>query len=192
MSAASSSSPVRDAARRAYERGRLASAAKHAVLFGVVLAVLAFVHGGISALAWVPGFVVAWTLLEHRGMSWLAGARAGAIGGALALLLPASAMESCCRAGCAMTGGACCKMAGGCIMMGAVIGLGVAGWLARRRDLRRAEAAFGAAIGMVATAVPRCSSMVLGEGAGLLAGLVAGTIATMLVSVAIDRARKTA
>ncbi len=183
---------TRDLARRAYERARLVHGAKIAALFAVLLGILAVARIGVSALAWVPVFAVAWTFLEQRGASWLRGGRAGAIGGALALLLPASVLDGCCAAGCAMTGGACCKMAGGCLAIGVLIGFAVAGWLARRRDVDRRDATLGAALGIVATAVPRCSGMVVGEAVGLLAGLVAGTLAASLVTIAIDRARKSA
>lgn len=183
---------AREAARRAYETARLLRGAKHAALFVVLLGILALARVGTSALVWLPVFAVAWTFLEQRGASWLRGGRAGAIGGALALLLPASLLDDCCRAGCAMTGGACCKMAGGCIAIGVLIGFAVAAWLARRRDTDRRDAALGAALGLVATAVPRCSTMVLAEALGLLAGLVAGTIVAALVTAMVDRLRQPA
>lgn len=183
---------TRDLARRAYERARLVHGATIAALFAVVLGILTVVRIGVPALVWLPVSAIAWTFLEQRGASWLRGGRAGAIGGALALLLPASVLDGCCAAGCAMTGGACCKMAGGCIAVGVLIGFAVAAWLARRRDTDRRAAALGAALGLVATAVPRCSTMVLAEALGLLAGLVAGTIVATFVTAMIDRARQPA
>jgi len=179
---------ARQAARRAYEVARLRRGLVRALLVAVVLATLAVTTTGSSALALLPVFVLAWTSLEWRGGPLLHGGRAGAVGGVVAMIVPMSMMETCCRAGCAMTAGTCCKMAGGCLAVGALLGLAVAAWLARTsREQDRLRAAAGAAIGLVATACPRCTEMMLGEGLGLLGGLVAGMMAATLVTVVVQR-----
>ena len=72
------------------------------------------------------------------------------------------------------------------------MGLGVAAFLSRLPAKERARATLGAGLGIVATAVPRCAGLMVGEGVGLLLGLVAGTAAAGLVVTMIDRTRQPA
>lgn len=184
-------SDVARRARRAYEAARLRRGLVRAAALGLLLGLVSVLALGPAALPWLPVFVVVWTFLEWRGGGLLRGGRIGALLGIPLALMPASTFMRCCRAGCAMATGEC-SMSRACAVVGAVMGLAVAGLLARLPQKDRLHATVGAALGVVATSVPRCSSLMLGEAAGLLLGALAGTIAAGLVCAALDRARQPA
>jgi hypothetical protein len=181
-------------ARRAYEGARLRRGLFRAGGLGAVLGVgvLLVSSVGPAGLAWLPIFVLVWTLLEWRGGALLRGGRIGALFGALVALVPASVFMSCCRAGCAMASGVCCNTTRACAGIGALLGLGVAALLSRLPARERTQASAGAALGIVATAIPRCAGLMLGEGVGLVLGLLLGTAAAGLVCVMVDRIRQPA
>jgi hypothetical protein len=158
----------------------------------VLLGLVTSVALGAGALGWVPVpvFVGVWTLLEWRGSALLRGGRIGAAFGALVALVPTSLFMSCCRLGCSMAGGVCCNTARACAGLGVIVGLGVAAFLSRLPSKDRSRATLGAALGIVATAVPRCTGLMVGESVGLLLGLAAGTAAAGLVCAFVDRIRQ--
>jgi len=180
------------AARRAYEIARLRRGAVRAVALAALLGLIAAVAVGAAALAWLPVFVVVWGALEWRGGALLRGGRVGALFGVLVAVVPTSLFMTCCRLGCSVGGGLCCSTSRACAGIGALMGLGVAALLSRLPSKDRAQATFGAALGIVATAIPRCAGLMVGEGLGLLLGLLAGTAAAGLVCVAVDRIRQPA
>jgi hypothetical protein len=179
-------------ARRAYETARLRRGGIHAAALGLLLGLFAVIGAGIKALAWLPVFLLVWTALEWRGGALLRGGRVGALFGVLVALMPSSVFMSCCRFGCTMASGVCCNTSRACAGVGALVGLGVAAVLSRLPAQRRLEATVGASLGIVATAVPRCAGLMVGEGVGLILGLVAGTVAAGLVCLVVDRARQPA
>ncbi|MBX3216505.1 MAG: hypothetical protein KF850_30995 [Labilithrix sp.] len=180
------------AARRAYEGARLRRGLLRAASLGALFGAVALASIGRGALAWLPVFAGVWTLLEWRGGALLRGGRVGALVGALVALMPMSVFMSCCRIGCSMAAGVCCNTSRACAAIGALVGLGVAALLARLPARDRSRATFGAALGVVATALPRCAGLMVGEGAGLVLGLVAGTAAVGVVGVVVDRLRQPA
>ncbi len=179
-------------ARRAYETARLRRGVLRAGGLAALLGVAAVMAIGGTALAWLPIFFVVWVGLEWRGGALLRGGRVGALFGVLVALVPTSLFMSCCRLGCSIGGGLCCNTSRACAGIGALMGLGVAALLSRLPAKERARATLGAGLGIVATAVPRCAGLMVGEGIGLLLGLVAGTAAAGLVCFVIDRARQPA
>jgi hypothetical protein len=189
MNSQALSSQTRREARTAYELGRLRRAVVRSVGLGLVLAILSLIVIGQSAVLWLPVFLLVWTALEWRGGPLLRGGRIGAIVGALLALMPVSVFMSCCRLGCSMASGVCCNTARACGAIGALVGLFVTFLLARLPARERMIATGGAALGLVATSVPRCSGLMLGEGVGLLLGLLAGALAAGLVCRAIDAVR---
>jgi hypothetical protein len=180
------------AARSAYEGARLRRAVVRAGLLGLALALVTSIALGPAALGWIPVFVAMWTLLEWRGTALLRGGRIGAVFGALIALVPTSLFMSCCRLGCSMAAGVCCNSARACAAIGVVVGLGVAAFLSRVAVKERSRATLGAALGIVATAVPRCTGLMFGESVGLLLGLAAGTALAGLLSTVVDRLRQPA
>ena len=180
------------AARRSYEVARLRRGAVRATGLAALLGVIAAVAVGAQALAWIPVFFVVWAALEWRGGALLRGGRVGALFGALVAVVPTSLFMSCCKLGCSIGGGFCCTTSRACAGIGALMGLGVAALLSRLPAKDRTQATLGAGLGIVATAIPRCAGLMLGEGVGLLLGLVAGTAAAGLVCAVIDRRRQPA
>jgi len=179
-------------ARRAYEVARLRRAIARAAPLGALLGLLAVMAIGPSALAWLPVFVLVWAALEWRGGALLRGGRVGALLGALVAIVPASVFMSCCQAGCTMASGLCCNTSRACAGLGALVGLGAAALLARLPARERTTATFGAGLGVVATAVPRCAGLMFGEGVGLVLGLALGTAAAGLVCLTVERLRRLA
>lgn len=179
-------------ARRAYERARLSRGAVRAAGFGALLGLVATLANGALALAWLPVFLVLWTVLEWRGGPLLRGGKIGAMLGAVVAILPMSIIMTCCRAGCSMAGGACCSTSWACAGIGIVMGLGASILLSRLRATERKPATMGAGLGIVATAIPRCAGLMVGEGAGLLLGLLAGTLTAGLAITVVERFRQPA
>jgi hypothetical protein len=180
------------ASRRGYERARLQRGGVRAAVLTLALAAIAVAAIGVKALAWVPVFLAVWTLLEWRGGPLLRGGRVGAVCGALVALVPTSLFMTCCRIGCSMGGGACCSTSLACAGIGTLVGLGAAARLSRLPAAERSQATMGAGLGIVATAIPRCAGLMVGEGAGLLLGLLAGTLAAGLASAVVGRLRQPA
>lgn len=179
-------------ARRAYEVARLRRGAARAAGLAALLGLAVAVAVSASAIAWLPIFFVVWAALEWRGGALLRGGRVGALFGALVALVPTSLFMSCCRLGCAIGGGLCCSTSRACAAIGALMGLGVAAVLSRLPAKERMHATLGAGLGIVATAVPRCAGLMVGEGVGLLLGLAAGTAVAGLMCVVVDRVRQPA
>ncbi len=180
------------ASRRAYELARVRRGLIRTGALAALLGVVAVVAVGAAAIAWLPIFCVVWTALEWRGGALLRGGRVGALFGVFVALVPTSLFMSCCRLGCSIGGGLCCSTSRACAGIGALVGLGVAALMSRLPAKDRARATLGAGLGIVATAIPRCGGLMLGEGVGLVLGLVAGTAAAGLVCVAVDRLRQPA
>jgi hypothetical protein len=180
------------AARRAYEVARFRRGAGRAAGLGVLLGLVTVLGAGINALAWVPVFAGVWVWLEWRGGGLLRGGRIGAAFGAFVTLVPTSLFMSCCRFGCSIAGGVCCNTARACAGIGALVGLCVAALLSRLPAKERARATLGAGLGILATAVPRCAGLMVGESVGLVLGLAAGTAAAGLVCAVVDRIRQPA
>jgi len=177
---------ARGASLKAYERGRWLKAGLHALLFWLFAALLSVAFVGPSSLIWSPLALVAWALVEWRGMELLRGGRVGALAGALTLVLPMSVLRRCCKPGALeMMGADCCSMPGACAAAGVIVGLVLACFLptqGRRRDM-----ILGMMLGMAAIAPMKCSTLLVGEAFGLLGGLVAGALATSAVRVFVGR-----
>ena len=185
---------MKEEARTAYEMARLRRGIARSIGLGLILSILSLVVIGPSAALWLPVFLVVWTLLEWRGGPLLRGGRIGALVGAVLALMPVSVFMSCCRFGCSMAAGLCCNTARACGAIGVFVGLFVTFLLARLPARDRMLATGGAALGLVATSVPRCSGLMVGEGLGLAVGLAAGALAAGIVCRFIDvlRTRKPA
>lgn len=167
-----------ETARRAYERGRMRLALLSATLVAVLVAALALVAGETAMLAWLPVTFVVWSWLFWRGGDWLAGGRLGVLAGAVTLVLPMSILRPCCKPGraamdMAAMGADCCTRPELCGVSGVVLGLLLAVSLPMRGG-SPTKTALGAALGVVAVASMRCSSLFVGEALGLLGGLAAG------------------
>jgi len=176
------------ASKRAYELGRLRSAAWKAALVTLVLGVLGVAHSGVAVLIVMPVTVVAWILAFWRGDVFLRGATYGLLGGIVTSLLPMSVLRPCCAAGApAMAPGMdCCTMPGACLGAGALVGLvlsavvpfGKAAWW---------RTATGVAVGMASVAVLRCATLFAGEAFGLVGGLMAGVAAAAAAKAVAQR-----
>jgi hypothetical protein len=183
-----------DASLRAYERGRLRMAAVHAVTFALVSAGLSLTFVEARSLVWLPLTLVAWGLLEWRGVGLLRGGRVGAIAGAVTLALPLSLLRRCCKPGALeMMGADCCSMPGACAAAGVVVGLVLAcalpvlGTRMTGVGPKPREVVLGMVIGIGAVAPLKCSVLLVGEAAGLVGGLLAGVLAASAVQLALGR-----
>jgi hypothetical protein len=168
------------ASRRAYERGRLTTAVRHALLVTAAVALVAGIVFGTRALVWLPVTFLAVVVAEWRGVFLMAGARRGILAGLGTLLLPLSVLRPCCGIDAKAMGATCCVMPSACWASGAVIGLGISLLLPKAPEGRRMEAAVGMMLGVTSVAVTRCSMLFLGEAVGLLGGIVAGIAANSL------------
>lgn len=173
-------------ARRAYERGRMRLALLSATLVAVLIAALALVAGETPMLAWLPVTFVVWSWLFWRGGDWLAGGRLGVLAGAVTLVLPMSILRPCCKPGMDMAtmGTDCCTRPELCGVSGVVLGLLLAVSLPMRGG-SPTKTALGAALGVVAVASMRCSSLFIGEALGLLGGLAAGLAVASAAKAAV-------
>jgi hypothetical protein len=179
------------AARLHYELGRLASAARHAGLLTIGLAVIAGVTLGRRAFVWLPLTLLTLLLTEWRGVFLMKGARRGFVAGLAALLVPLSVLRPCCALDAKAMGATCCTMPSACWGAGAVLGLVMALLVPAAPEGRRTEAALGMILGVTSVALLRCSALFLGETAGLLGGMAAGVIATSLARAWLRPASKT-
>jgi hypothetical protein len=176
------------AARRAYERGRLAWAMKQALVVAVVAGAIAYLAAGRAALVWLPLPFVVWTLAAHRGGALHAGALRGLAAGAVTLLVPLAWLRPCCAAGAA--GESCCAAPSMCTVAGMVLGASFALLLPRVAGPRRMEAALGLMLGAASVGVLRCHALLVGEALGLLAGLTMGLLALATARAMIERATR--
>jgi hypothetical protein len=177
---------ARASSLRAYERGRLRSAALHAVTFGLLAAALSLALVTASAVVWLPLTLAAWTFVEWRGVGLLRGARVGALAGAVTLALPMSVLRRCCKPGAlAMMGGDCCTMPGACAGAGVLVGLVLACFLPLNG--KRWEVVSGMVLGIAAVAPMKCATLLLGEALGLVGGLLAGVLAATAVRTVVSR-----
>jgi hypothetical protein len=177
---------ARSASLRAYERGRLQTAALHAVTFGLLVAGLSLIFVGARSWTWLPLTLAAWGFVEWRGAGLLRGGRVGALAGAVTVALPMSILRSCCKPGALERMGAdCCSMPGACAGAGVVVGLVMASLLplngARRGTV------LGMVLGIIAVAPMKCSTLLVGEALGLVGGLFAGVVAASAARVVLAR-----
>ena len=178
-------------AKQAYELARLRRGVLRATLLTAALVVLALLLVGREGAFPLVGLFVVWSVLEWRGGAWLRGARMGVPAGVFAWLVPGDALQSCCRIGCAVTGGACCGVSGACTMFGVLLGAAVGVAITRVKPATWAkgklplEAVAGATVGLLAAAGPRCATLVLSESVGLLLGIVAGTALATGIGLAL-------
>jgi hypothetical protein len=176
---------ARAATRRAYELGRLRTAALRSAAVAVLVAAAAAIAVGTRALAWLPVTLLVWVLIEWRG-TWLRiGARRGLLAGVAALFLPLSILRPCCAAGSVD----CCSgsMPPMCAAVGGLLGLSLALLIPKAPGTRRIEAALGVTVGAASVATLRCGPLLMGEAAGLLGGLTAGILAASLARAWVDR-----
>jgi hypothetical protein len=179
------------ATRRQYELGRFATAARHAATAVILVAVVAGLMFGKSALVWLPVTLLVITFTEWRGVFLMKGARRGFVVGIVSMLLPLSILRPCCGLDAKAMGMSCCVMPSACWATGAVVGLAMALLLPKAPEGRRVQAAAGMTLGVTSVAVLRCSMLFVGEAVGLLGGLTAGVIATCLARACLDRLRTT-
>ncbi len=177
---------ARRASLRAYERGRLQTAALHAVTFGLLVAGLSLLFVGARSWMWLPLTLVAWSFVEWRGVGLLRGGRVGALAGAVTLALPMSILRSCCKPhALEMIGADCCSMPGACAGAGVVVGLVLACFLPRNGSRR--DTVLGMVLGIVAVAPMKCSTLLVGEALGLVGGLLAGVVAASAARIVLAR-----
>jgi hypothetical protein len=177
------------AARRAYELGRLRSAAWKAAVISAVVAAFGLLTAGSTILFVVPVTVAAWLFAFWRGDAFLRGAFHGLAGGLVTSLLPMSVLRPCCATSAAKmaAGMDCCTMPGACLGAGALVGLllatvvpfGKAAWW---------RTATGVSLGLSSVAILKCTTLFAGEAFGLVGGLLAGVmLATVARAVAQRR-----
>jgi hypothetical protein len=156
-------------ARRAYEAGRLASAAKRALVVaaGAAVALLSCADAGATAVSVVPLGVLV-TALLWRGQEWADGVRPGLVAGLVPFVLPVLSQAT----GYFCSATVCVFLPTVCVA-GGVVGGAVLGTLRRRP--------FGAHAGFWVSAVS--VTAVLGSAGCLVAGLagVAGLALGLLL-----------
>ena len=184
----------RQAVRRAYELGRLRSAALRAVLVAAACTALGWTSLGLSAGAWAVMPWAAWTVLEWRGGALRSGGVRGMLAGAAMVVLPMTWLRPCCAPGMMLGDGACCTQPSVCLAAGSLVGLLAAASLPRAALVRWREAALGMGLGVASVAAARCAALLAGEAAGLLAGMMVvvaltSAVRARLVSVGADGAR---
>lgn len=177
---------LRDAARRAYERGRLRAALRGAwpvpVLAGLSIASSAPPHWVVPVA--VLGLAVV-VLLHHRGR----GLERAVFRGQLAGLLPLVVALASCRVPHACANGSCsewCMPA--CLVAAAVGGVGIARYSGRERE-RAVESLLAAAAVAALIAAMGCAAIGVGSALAVLAGL--GMVAApVAIAAAVDGARR--
>jgi hypothetical protein len=170
-----------------YELGRFASAARHAGLVTLGVAVVSGAILGRRALVWLPVAFLVITFTEWRGSWLMTGARRGLLAGVASMLLPLSVLRPCCGLDAKDVGVSCCTMPSACWAAGALVGLVMALVMPAAPQGRRAEAALGMVLGVTSVAVVRCSMLFAGEAAGLLGGMAAGIVASSLARAWMGR-----
>jgi hypothetical protein len=174
--------------RRAYELGRLRVSAFRAALVTAPIALVAGLVTGAPALVWLPVTFTAWMLAQWRGGPLLRGTFFGLLAGIVTYALPLSILRPCCspeRMAALAPGVDCCTMPAACLGSGALIGFVLAAFVPL--GAARVRTASGMALGIASVAILRCSTLFLGEAAGLLAGLVAGVAGAALAQTMLRR-----
>jgi hypothetical protein len=174
------------ASLRAYERGRLQTAVVHAVTFCLLSAGLSLLFVGARSWMWLPLTLIAWGLVEWRGVGLLRGGRVGALAGFATLALPMSVLRRCCKPGALeMMGADCCSMPGACAGAGVLVGLVLACLLPTHG--KRLDLVLGMLLGIAAVAPMKCSTLLLGEALGLVGGLLAGVLTASATRTVLAR-----
>jgi hypothetical protein len=171
--------------RRAYELGRLGSSLRRALWIVGPVAVVAGLVSGRPALVWLPVTLAAWTLAHWRGGAVLRGAFFGLVGGAVTYALPMTVLRPCCSPTAMAAGADCCTMPGACAGAGALVGFALAAFVPA--GAARWRTAAGMTLGVASVAILRCSTLFLGEAAGLGGGLLGGVLAATAASVLLRR-----
>jgi hypothetical protein len=174
--------------RRAYERGRLLRALRHAIAATMLIAAFAWALVGKEGLWWLPMTFLSTLFTEWRGVFLMAGARRGLVAGLAAMLLPLSVLRPCCGVDAKAMGIDCCVMPSACWAAGAAVGLFMATLLPRAPEGQRLEATLGMLTGVLSVAILRCSPLFLGEAVGLLAGVSAGVVAAAFARARLEAA----
>lgn len=160
------------AAKRAYELGRLVDSAGIAGLVSLAVGIAAFFAVGRDALIYLPVTLAAWTFSQWRGAWVLKGARYGLVGGFLTLILPLSLLRPCCgaeaMARAAEMGVSCCTMPGVCALSGMGAGLIVSLLLPFSPAGKRLQTMGGFGLGVISVASLKCSALFWGETLRLL------------------------
>jgi hypothetical protein len=179
---------ARQRTRRAYERGRVVTAARRAGLVLLPIVAMALASGERRALALLPVTFVAWMLAQWRGGALLRGAYYGLAGGAVTCLLPLTVLRPCCTPEAMARGGDCCTMPSACGVAGMLLGFGLAALVPA--GPARWRTAAGIAVGLASVAVLRCATLFGAEAAGLMGGLVAGVFAGAAASAVFREQRR--
>jgi hypothetical protein len=183
---------MEQAARRAYELGRLRAGALHAVPIAMVVSTLGVLTAGRGVILWALAPWLAWTILEWRGGALRTGGVRGILAGAALLVLPMTWLRPCCTPGMAIGDGACCTRPSMCLLAGAIVGVLAAAVLPRATKGRLLESAVGLGIGMLSVAAFRCAVLLEGDIGGIVFGLTAGVAAaSALRAFAEARATRT-
>ena len=174
---------AQQAARRAYELGRLRSALWRAALLALPVAGFGLFVSGRAALLALPLTLAAWVFAYWRGHVFLRGALYGLIGGLVTSALPLSVLRPCCKVA-ALPGESCCTMPGACLGAGMLVGLVLATAVPFGKATWWRSAA-GMALGMASVAVLKCATLFAGEAVGLVGGLLAGVAAGAAVKAVL-------
>jgi hypothetical protein len=166
------------AARRAYELGRMRTALVRAFMGTAIVLAFAVIALGRGAFVWAALPLVALAFVEWRGGALARGGHRGFLAGLVTLALPMSVLRPCCDAS-VIASGACCTMPSICGVSGIVLGLAVAlVWPAEQSRRDHMLAGVGVALGALSIAAMRCGGLFVGEALGLATGLVAGIVAS--------------
>jgi hypothetical protein len=170
-------------ARRAYEWGRLRASVRRGLLVVAPVGVLAFLGTGRAALAWLPVTVAVWIFAYWRGGPLLRGSFFGLAGGAITFALPMSVLRGVCSPEMMARGQDCCTNPAACLGAGALVGFALA--LCLPGGGSRWRTAAGMSLGVASVAILRCSTLFVGEAAGLMAGLLAGVVAATMAKLVL-------
>ncbi len=177
--------PEYRSARRAYERGRLRSSARQALLIVAAVAAFGAATYGPRALTFLPLTLATWVFAYWRGHLVLRGAFYGLVGGLVTSVLPMSILRPCC-AGVMEPGADCCTMPGVCVAAGALVGVVLSAFVPYGKSSWW-RTALGVALGMTSVVVVKCATLVAGEAFGLVGGLVGGLVATAAARAGFGR-----
>jgi len=176
-----------EAARRAYEWGRLRTSVRRALYVAIPFAVASAIASGLDALLWIPVTLAVWIFAHWRGGPLLRGSFFGLAGGVVTYLLPLSILRPCCRpeamAAAALAGRDCCTMPGACLLTGALIGFTLAAFVPIGKE--RMRTALGMVLGVLSLAVLKCATLFGAEALGLAGGIMAGVAGATLARRAL-------
>jgi len=168
-------------ARRAYERGRLRTSVRRALLVVAPVGLVTYLVTGRAALTWLPVTLAAWVLANWRGGPLLRGSFFGLAGGAVTYALPMSILRAYCSPEMMARGEDCCTNPTACLAAGALVGFALA--LTLPGGSSRWRTAAGMSLGVASVAILRCSTLFAGEAVGLMAGLIAGVVAATMAKL---------